>query len=490
MGKLGRLFLLVSFFSTAVFCQKVSLNLASGSGAPGASISLNLTVSSQQAQAAGLQWTLTYWPQDIASIQILPGPVSLAAGKTVYCAPTTGASTCIVVGISNNAIADGVVAIIVVQLSPSATDAISAVRLANPVAAASDGSNIPVQANVSVLAIAQPAGLKAVGCTPQSVATPAAVTCSVVLTEAAPAGGANVILSSSTANVTLPASVTVPAGATSTGFNAATLRVSAITMAEIRAKMGAATLAGALILAPPGANVAIGDIVNAANYAGGPVAPGEIITVAGVGMGPAEGADIQIASGMVASKVAGVRLLFDGVAAPLLYVRADQINAIVPYGLAGNTSTKVQVEYQGVLSAGSTIPVAQTSPGVFSLDASGMGQGAILNQDGTVNSTANPAAPGSIVVIFGTGQGKMSPAAVDASIIGTSLLPKPVNPVSVTIGGANADVLYAGAAPELVAGVLQVNARIPKGIQTGPAVPLSLKMGTASMPPGITLAVQ
>ena len=185
-----------------------------------------------------------------------------------------------------------------------------------------------------------------------------------------------------------------------------------------------------------------------------------------------------------------MRVLFDGAAAPLLYVGGDQINTVVPYGVAGRASTQVQVEYLGARSKALTVPVATASPGIFTRDASGAGQGAILNQDSSINSVANPATPGSIVMIYATGEGKVSPVPVDGSIIGTGVLPKPVSNVTVWIGGTQAEVLYAGAAPELVAGMMQVNARIPTGIATGPSVPILLDVDGFKSQSDLTLAVR
>ena len=104
------------------------------------------------------------------------------------------------------------------------------------------------------------------------------------------------------------------------------------------------------------------------------------------------------------------------------------------------------------------------------MDASGAGQGAILNEDGTVNSDANPAAKGSIIVLFATGDGVESPAQPDGTL-SKAPYPRTTADVQVAIGQKAADILYAGAAPTLVAGVMQVNARIPArlaGERAGP----------------------
>ena len=485
-----RFFLLVLILPAVGFCQKVALSLGSGSATPGSTLTLDLTISSQQALPAGVEWTLTYWPVDVASVQVAPGPAALAAGKSVWCQGGAGTYTCILTGINSNVIPDGVVAKVFIQLSATTTDGVSSMRLDHVVAAAADGTNILAATSPAVVTITQHSHLTGIACTSLNVLTGGVTTCTVLLSAPAPASGVKVTLSSSTTSITVPGSLIVPAGAASAGFNITTFPVSTTVMAQIQAKSGATTLSGTVILTAPGAAVAVAGVVSAADYVQGPVAPGEIVAILGSGMGPQDGAGMQVSSGIVAAKLAGAQVLFDGVAAPLLYVRSDQINAVVPYSVTGRTSTKLQIHYGDVLSAASTIPVAQTAPAIFSLGSSGTGQGAILNEDGTVNSPANPSRAGSVVVIFGTGQGLSKPAPLDGSIIGDGTLPKPVTPVSVHIGGVEAEVLYAGAAPELVAGVLQVNARIPNGITSGPAVPVSLGSGGRTSQAGLTLAIQ
>jgi uncharacterized protein (TIGR03437 family) len=154
--------------------------------------------------------------------------------------------------------------------------------------------------------------------------------------------------------------------------------------------------------------------------------------------------------------------------------------------LDGRASTQIQVEYQGVPSSPITIRIAGSAPGIFTLDQNG--QGAILNQDNTVNSSTNGAPAGSIISIYATGEGAVIPQGVDGVIIGATL-PMPRLPVTATIGGQPADILYAGSAPGLPAGALQVNARIPEGTASGTAA-IVLKVGDASSQTGVTVAIQ
>ena len=471
------------------FSQEAVLRLASASGAPGSSITLDLALSSSQNSIASAQWTLNYWPVDVAAVSVVAGPAAASSGKSLYCSDGSGAFNCILAGLSNDTLGDGVVARVTVQLASATSDVVSSIGVTGTLGASPSGAAVPIQGRAGVITIPQPAQLNGVGCTPRSVVTPGVAACTLTLS-APTAAGMTFKLSSANPNLTIPGSVSVPAAGKGATFTIRASTVNSIAVALVSATFETQSLSTTVILAPPGGGVSTAAIVNAATYATGPVAPGGVVSILGSGMGPSEGVGLQLESGRVATKLAGVRVLFDGVPAPLLYVSGDQINTVVPYGVAGRASTQVQVEYLGALSKALTVPIATASPGVFTADASGTGQGAILNQDLGINSAANPAAPGSIVMIYATGEGQVNPRPADGSITGTDVLPKPVNNVTVSIGGTQAEVLYAGEAPDLVAGVMQVNARIPMGIATGPAVPVMLAVGGIKSHTDVTLAVQ
>jgi uncharacterized protein (TIGR03437 family) len=225
-------------------------------------------------------------------------------------------------------------------------------------------------------------------------------------------------------------------------------------------------------------------ITSGASIQPGAVSPGEIVTMFGNGIGPATpstGTSFQpTASGTVPTTLANVSVTFNNVAAPLIFVAPGQINAIVPYQVAGQTSVPVVVTNNGTASAAFTVPVTATTPAIFSLGENGSGQGAILNSDLSVNGTANPAAPGSYIAIYATGEGQLVPAGTTGCITGATLpLPVPVGNVSVTIGGQTASLAYAGEAPDLVCGVMQINAAIPSTVGAG-AQPVALTIGTAT----------
>ncbi len=215
-----------------------------------------------------------------------------------------------------------------------------------------------------------------------------------------------------------------------------------------------------------------GCVVNGASFGLGSVSPGAIVSILGGGMGPAVGVGGAVTNGRLQTTIAETRVLFDGIPAPLLYVRSDQINAVVPYGVSGST-TQIQVEYKGEKSNTISAPVAAATPAVFTSNASGTGQGAVLNQDGSVNSPANPAARGSVVSLYATGLGQTDPAGEDGKVNG-DVLPKPLLTAGVFIGPGEAEIRYAGAAPLLVAGAFQVNFVIPAGIPPSDATPILL----------------
>jgi uncharacterized protein (TIGR03437 family) len=232
-------------------------------------------------------------------------------------------------------------------------------------------------------------------------------------------------------------------------------------------------------------------VVNGATFAPGPVSPGEILSIFGSAIGPPIPASLELTNPrLIANSLKGVRVYFDGLPAPILYASSGQVNVVVPYAVGGKSATVLQVEYLGVPSNPVTLPVTATTPGIFSLAGSGRGPGAILNaRDESVNGVANPAGIGDWVSIFATGAGVTTPASMDGFLAG-STLPAPDARVSVMIGGLPCQVNYAGAAPGFVSGLLQINAQIPAGVTSGPAVPVQISIGSDTSGATVTLAVQ
>ncbi|HVP48894.1 MAG TPA: hypothetical protein VMT32_20010 [Bryobacteraceae bacterium] len=229
-------------------------------------------------------------------------------------------------------------------------------------------------------------------------------------------------------------------------------------------------------------------VVSAASMLAGPIAPGEIVSVFGLGIGPVtpQGGTLD-ALGLVATEIGETQVQFDGIAAPLYYVQDSQINAQAPYEIAGKSTVDIEVFYQGRSRGKATVAVAAAAPGIFTVSA-GTGLAVALNRDGSLNSPIEPAPRGSIVTLYATGEGIADPSATDGKPAAEPL-PKPTLPVTLTVGGYPAQILFAGAAPGF-AGLLQINARLP-----GPPAPTGnlavvLRIGAASSQSGVTLAVR
>jgi len=148
------------------------------------------------------------------------------------------------------------------------------------------------------------------------------------------------------------------------------------------------------------------------------------------------------------------------------------------------------LEYKGSKANSITLPVAAAAPAIFTISASGAGPGAILNQTNSVNSTAAPARRNEVIQIFATGEGETEPGGIDGRLMPGNALARPKLPVTVRIGTVDAPLTYAGSAPGLVAGVFQVNARIPATAPLGDAVPITVTVGGIQSQAGVTLVIR
>ena len=219
---------------------------------------------------------------------------------------------------------------------------------------------------------------------------------------------------------------------------------------------------------------------------GGGVAPGEIITVLGQQLGPAQSASFQLnQQGQVPTTLEGVRVLIGGIPAPVIYVSANQVSAIVPFNFAGGS---VSLSVNGVpscFSIGANSLAA--APAIFTTNSQGFGQAAAANADSTLNSGSNPAKPGSAIVFYITGAGQTDPPSRAGAVAARAA--NIVLPVSVSIGGQPAHVLYAGTAPGIVEGISQINAIVPSNLPYGGDWTLAIQVGGVSSPAGVTVAV-
>jgi uncharacterized protein (TIGR03437 family) len=232
-------------------------------------------------------------------------------------------------------------------------------------------------------------------------------------------------------------------------------------------------------LTPTSQTVLIASVVDAANERAGSVSPGEIIVIYGAGLGPAVGVTAAPSGGVFGTTLSGTTVSVNGVAAPVFYASATQVNAAVPYEVSGGTAG-ITVGYQGGISSAVSVPVAASSPSLFTYNATGAGEAAAFNVlDGTLNAATNPVKIGGYIELFATGAGQTSPGGVDGKLA-TLPLPSPVAAVSATIGGLPAVVQYRGAVFGAVAGLVQLNLLVPAGVATGGYVPVVLTVGGAS----------
>ena len=197
-------------------------------------------------------------------------------------------------------------------------------------------------------------------------------------------------------------------------------------------------------------------VVNAATYNISSLAAGELSAIFGANLGPATGEIVPPTSGRFPTAYAGVDVTVNGTPAPLLYVSQSQVNFVVPFEVEGQRGRVLQISYNGIPSDPDGAQEIEASPGIF----------AIANADSSANSASSPAVSGSYVTIYGTGQGVSNPPETDGTIMGDTLA-TPVLPVEATIDGQPGTILYAGSAPGLVAGVLQINLSVPTQLLPG-----------------------
>lgn len=233
-----------------------------------------------------------------------------------------------------------------------------------------------------------------------------------------------------------------------------------------------------------------GGVVNAASFAtSSTLAPGSFVTIFGSALSAQTASASQLP---LPGQLANTSALIAGQSVPLQYTSSGQVNAVLPFGLPQNSSQQLIVVNGNSLSAPQTITISSAQPGIFSANGSGSGQGIILGvmADGSqvLADATNPVSAGEAVVMYATGLGSVAPPVMDGSAAPSSPLSRLTDPATVTIGGANAKILYAGLAPGF-AGLYQVDAIVPASTTTGNSVPVVITVDGQSSPV-VTIAVQ
>ncbi len=220
--------------------------------------------------------------------------------------------------------------------------------------------------------------------------------------------------------------------------------------------------------------------VPGAYLAPGNISPGELLTLFGSGLGPAsltQGA--PDANGKFPTQLAGTSVTFNGIAAPIIYTSSGLVSVVAPYGISGSPNAAIALTYQGKTFT-ATMPVTAITPTVFTANASGTGAAAALNQNGSLNTISTPAKAGGFITLYATGAGYTTTATdgkVAPTNCGIACLGTPQQQVAVKIGNQCVIPTYAGDAPALIAGVMQVNAQIPATTLPG-SVPVQVVIGS------------
>ena len=243
---------------------------------------------------------------------------------------------------------------------------------------------------------------------------------------------------------------------------------------------------------PPPA-VASGGVLSNASYSlQTPVAPGMLVSIFGSNL-TAAGQLYEAGSYPLQTQMGGVTVTIGGELVPLYAVTPGQINAILPFDLPVNATLPLIVTYNNAVSAPEPVSLVASEPGIFTLTQNGLGPGIVvlIHPDGSqaIAGAANPASAGDILVIYCTGLGDVNPRGVAGSPAPVTPLAQAIDPVTVTLGGVNVPVSFAGPTPGY-AGLYQVNATVPAGIAASQAAPLILTQSGRSSPSAVTIAVQ
>ncbi|MDP8981090.1 MAG: hypothetical protein M3O35_10915 [Acidobacteriota bacterium] len=204
-----------------------------------------------------------------------------------------------------------------------------------------------------------------------------------------------------------------------------------------------------LIVTSPGPQFTAAGVVNAASNVAGPLAPGSLFTIYGMNL-----SNVTLSAGPLPPTLDGVSITIGGFTAPIQYVSPTQVNAQVPFEVGLGQQTLIFKGSGGTVTIQVTIVPAQ--PGIFLVN----GRGAILNQDNSLNTATNPAILNSVVQVFFTGQGLVTPPVATGQPASLTTLMFTNLPTTATIGGAPATVAFSGLAPGFV-GLGQANIVVP-----------------------------
>jgi uncharacterized protein (TIGR03437 family) len=232
---------------------------------------------------------------------------------------------------------------------------------------------------------------------------------------------------------------------------------------------------------------ALQGIVSSGSYSLASLSPGELVSIFGANL--ADGIE-QASSFPLQTQMQGTLLVLGGRPLPLVYTNPAIVNAMLPYGLTPGTTYQLIASRGTRLSVPQQVTVAAADPAIFTADASGKGQGDIFVYASAtqqiLSAPGQPAKAGDLLIIYCAGLGPVDPL-IDAGSAVDRLI-QTANPIGLTIGGVQAQVLFSGLTGGLT-GLYQINATLPDGVSPGDAVPVVLTVSNVSSPP-VSMAVR
>lgn len=384
---------------TQSFAQTVALGLSSGTGSPGSTVVLDLSMSGAP---ASVEWTLTYPGVDFSSATVTAGPLAKAYNKNLSCNTSTGSATCLLWGDNNVAMDSGVAAVVSLVISTTTTDTSSQVQVSSPVAASSDAFALTSSATGGIVTIVQPAVLNGFSCVPVSITPPSVSTCTVDLTSGAPSGGASIGVTSSLPDVSFPATVLIAQGLTSGTFTVSPLTVSTATAVNLTASYLGASEGFGLTVNPPLITLT-GISISPSTIQSGQSATGtaDISAPALVG-----GLIVALSSSNIAAIVPTSVIVLQGATTAAFAVTAGTVGVTTPLVITGSyagiNSTANLTINPIVLTAVSVTPAAilsgQTASGSVTISAPATIGGVSVTLS---SSSASLSVPPSVVVLQG-----------------------------------------------------------------------------------------
>ncbi len=229
-----------------------------------------------------------------------------------------------------------------------------------------------------------------------------------------------------------------------------------------------------------------GAVVSAASFLPqAPLAPGSLISIFGqrLAAGQAISQSLPLETELATTSLrVGDRLM------PLLFVSDSQVNAMIPYGVPANTQHQVILQRGRTFAFGEPITLADAQPAIFSLDQTGEGQAIIIRGDGQLARPGSAVKKGDAVVVYAAGLGALEPALLAGFPAPSDPLSRVASPIQLTIGGAEAEVFFAGSTPGFT-GLYQINAYVPGTAPSGEAVEVVLTVANQLSRP-TTIAIE